>query len=965
MIKKLGTQLKIAASSAVLEDIVTGKPSVQILEAKKPDFVYFRARAISAGDQGPEQGKPNPNGNGDYFPRTELEKSYQSFIGKNLFLNHESDHPVKSVGKIIDAHAVEDAETGEFYIECFAKIDRKLHPEIARKVETGELDRVSMGCQCTESLCSICGTAIYTDADQKCEHLSAGGLLREFEASVDFPEYGIRKGAFIPAFAINRGLAFNELSIVNVPADSSAIIKTVIANAKAKISKKAALDANEKAHLVTALNQLDEATREKIKAELYASDPKETISMTEKNTSEANEASEMKTILSKINGYDYMRLCESLEKKFVKKAKEEKVAAPSDEIVPEVGPLPEAKPEVKEEVKIDDVKPEPVVEPAVTEKKKVEVTVGDDNKIKIETPTSEVSVKAIFNKADEITKSTWALVDGDKNLVQATLADIWEEADFKDEKHMQWATSSEYGDALVARFKEIGLEKTAELLGVGKPVTKTALSELTAREKVSVALTATKLKKNADKLPKAIYVDPGMNGEFEVMTSLNDFQGWSTGVSYKDQKKAIQVAQALAQLLGVPFREQETKKASLEFSLHKVAGVWAVPNTSSRATKLKQMIDALDPAQKYNIDDISKQFWNFIGDDDFWDQVDRFRKGEVEGKETGTISGEKFKALAMKKLEQWSKLPKEEWATRIDPKVWDILLNNTKKAEDTPMVEAKVETPAEEPKIEASVETVASAFDKLKEKIILGQGFEAHKDVESKEVVVTDKDGKEVKRLPDGFGDDVPTIIKLLQAVMGIKLEDDKEKEEVKPEVKEEPKPEPKEEVKEEPKEEPKEFPKEKEASKEEISLQKRAADLEKKEAELTAREEKLASNKFGQAVKARTERCKTIVESMLERGMIEAQDADINAALEEDMELLAAREQALQVAINRQMRDLVAMDDASLEKFAESVTRVKKTAGQNKVAKPLHITFEEPASFEKEIADIFSTMGTLGKKPK
>ena len=71
-----------------MENVVRdAKEKPEVIESKQKDFVYFRARAISAGDFGPVKGEPNPNGNGDYFPRTELELSYKTFENRQLFLN--------------------------------------------------------------------------------------------------------------------------------------------------------------------------------------------------------------------------------------------------------------------------------------------------------------------------------------------------------------------------------------------------------------------------------------------------------------------------------------------------------------------------------------------------------------------------------------------------------------------------------------------------------------------------------------------------------------------------------------------------------------------------------------------------------------------------------------------------------------------------------------------------------------
>ena len=48
---------------------------------------------------------------------------------------------------------------------------------------------------------------------------------------------------------------------------------------------------------------------------------------------------------------------------------------------------------------------------------------------------------------------------------------------------------------------------------------------------------------------------------------------------------------------------------------------------------------------------------------------------------------------------------------------------------------------------------------------------ESKKDKEKKEICIYDKEGKEVKTLPDGFGDDVASVIELLRGIMGLKSE--------------------------------------------------------------------------------------------------------------------------------------------------------------------------------------------------
>src|SRR5579863_8611574 len=338
---KLGSHLRILKASAIAEEVLTptqveaAKPVIsKVLEAKNSDFLYYRARAISAGDQGPLQKDGsrgwNYNGNFDFFPRKELEASYPSFVQKQIFLDHNSESSLYSIGKIIDALPIDDPQTGEFYIELVGKIDRTLHPEICRKIETGELNSTSMGCSVDESMCSICGKVLHSDADDKCEHMGMN-LGKEFQAEIDFPEYNIKKGDLIPCFSINKGIVFNEDSIVGVPADPTAVIKTVLSNMKNQVSKKGSLTKKEQLDLAAQMDKLfdklDANTKIQLKADFCGICPP-----VEKESSMADKSvvpnEETKKILNKISAYEM----EQLESYVVGKTKKANEIA-SQEIV--------------------------------------------------------------------------------------------------------------------------------------------------------------------------------------------------------------------------------------------------------------------------------------------------------------------------------------------------------------------------------------------------------------------------------------------------------------------------------------------------------------------------------------------------------------------------------------------------------------------------------------------------------
>ncbi len=799
---KIGSLLKIASTGLALEDVMTEKrpsePAATEIEKKNNEFLYFRARAISAGDQGPEKGVPNPNGNGDYFSRKELEASYGTFAGRQLFLNHESDHPIKSIGKILDAYEVEDPETGEYYIECLAKIDRKLHPEMARKVETGELNTVSMGCSCEASMCSVCGTTIHTDNDEKCAHLEPSGILKQYTAEIDLPDYGIKKGQPVKAFSINSGLVFNELSIVNVPADSAAFIKTVIAsNLKSKISKKASLDDTEKKHLQALLDTLDEATSNAIKAEFCACEmPKEESKMSEQES--------VDKILEKLNGLEYHRLANWLDHKMTKAAA-----------------TPEA-PKVEAPVAAEPVKTEVVASEEKTLVEKAIETVSNSfiGKIfskavkteieKAATPAVPVvkELRAEFTKAENIGDSFWTLYRGDKKLIRATLKTIFEET-LADADIAAMASSEEYGKKLVETYKEIGFIKTARLLGVAFKVAE---------------------KTKADKELEKSYEAINEKDQTEVGTHLESSK---------------------------PEGDKEASK--------KVADFPGMESPKEEVKVVDNIQDALPAADA----------------------------------------------------------PVSEEVKPIDPA----------------LTEEKHE----------------SAFDKIDDKLVVSEGVEAHKDKETNEIVIIDATGSELKRLPDGFGDDVPSVLKLLQSIVGTEPKEDAlpavpEMDKLTPEVAPVEAP-----VVDESKTEVPAMASKKETlTKEAEELNKKAEELAKKEAELKKIEDKIRSEKFASALNARTERCKKVVESMVAKDLLPMDETVLNAELQKGTNLLDARKAAYEAAINTKVKGLLAMDDASVANVEATVQGLKKSA--SKLSTPVSLEYVA-SSEEDEIKSIFDSM--------
>lgn len=221
MIQKLGTNLQITKVANDVTSLLHGTTVItKVAETNSNnEFLYFVATALKADEA---------NANGDLFPKDELEKSYETFIGKPLCMNHVASKAEDAVGKIIDAWWI-PAE-GNAHVLCLCKISRKLFPDLVKKIESGVLNSVSMGCSVSSAECSICGKTMST-SDEFCSHMSSLG--REITT-----EAGEKK----KVVSINRGISFNELSIVLNPACDTALVHQVYASKKDSNFEKLAED---------------------------------------------------------------------------------------------------------------------------------------------------------------------------------------------------------------------------------------------------------------------------------------------------------------------------------------------------------------------------------------------------------------------------------------------------------------------------------------------------------------------------------------------------------------------------------------------------------------------------------------------------------------------------------------------------------------------------------------------------
>ena len=181
----------------------------------KKGFLYTQVRAISA----------RINQNYDAWPSTELKKSYRTFLGKPVFVNHNNFDPSRARGRVIAARYVEAGN--DKYVEVIQEIDAQRFPKLASEIRSGGLDSVSMGVEAGFTICSYCNNKA-TDAHDMCDHV-------KYHKGEKLRKHNHRTGKIEDVMVYENcyKLGFFELSYVFDPADETAVVsKVLVANRK-------------------------------------------------------------------------------------------------------------------------------------------------------------------------------------------------------------------------------------------------------------------------------------------------------------------------------------------------------------------------------------------------------------------------------------------------------------------------------------------------------------------------------------------------------------------------------------------------------------------------------------------------------------------------------------------------------------------------------------------------------------
>ena len=179
------------------------------------------------------------NANGNAWTNEVLLHCYKTFIGGENYLEH-IQIPSMSKGKILDAIIRQVDHQGEqIYVVDILVATSRIHTDLIRRIEAGELSRMSMGATAKYVQCSVCGKIINTTKEEPlCEHLEHNiGTYVNYNGKKKFCSELC--GAIDPKTKeyIPNSCTFIEASWVQNPAFAGAVLNYLIETPEIKAAR--------------------------------------------------------------------------------------------------------------------------------------------------------------------------------------------------------------------------------------------------------------------------------------------------------------------------------------------------------------------------------------------------------------------------------------------------------------------------------------------------------------------------------------------------------------------------------------------------------------------------------------------------------------------------------------------------------------------------------------------------------
>lgn len=197
----------------LLEGVLTKVASSEIQRywdelERKADSAYLWVIGVSAMEY------YGCNNNGDSFSEVDLKASHASFVDNaHVYLHHVNKDPKKSIGRPIFSFYNDVMHRVELIMELSKS--NIMAADTITKLKRGDDIYVSMGCNVSYDVCSICSNKAKTRAEY-CEHL----------------RYNLKK--ILPdgrqVYALNPNPKFFDISIVRKPADPMAFTLDKVAS---------------------------------------------------------------------------------------------------------------------------------------------------------------------------------------------------------------------------------------------------------------------------------------------------------------------------------------------------------------------------------------------------------------------------------------------------------------------------------------------------------------------------------------------------------------------------------------------------------------------------------------------------------------------------------------------------------------------------------------------------------------
>ena len=117
-----------------------------------------------------------------------------------------------------------------------------------------------------------------------------------------------------------------------------------------------------------------------------------------------------------------------------------------------------------------------------------------------------------------------------------------------------------------------------------------------------------------------------------------------------------------------------------------------------------------------------------------------------------------------------------------------------------------------------------------------------------------------------------------------------------------------------------------------------KAEETKEKEKKIEA---ELAIERTRSALREKLIYARNLVEEMMQKGMIAVDESAMKHAQAEGKTVMESKKIGLEASVNKQVADLLKMDDKSLKAFADSIGRINVTASKKVLSNPINVPID------------------------